>query len=301
MLLYSSEGKDPNSTVAFELDWTPHLGGTTLGTSNWIVPSGVTIVSTAKTNSTAIITLSGGTVRQSYRLTNRVTFTGGGTEDWTLDIRVEELSAVPQGPPFATISECQAVQPSAEGEEPIKVEMVLNQSSNWVAKLAPRPVALVSVVAVAMDAVQTTVPVLRIESFQAEGMIVIEGELIQYTGKLSSVYETITTGVGNLTGAMRGRRATVPAAHAFGVLVEEADYPLKAREAELSVFEWLWDTRGYKPSRTGVIGSESYSIDPGSIKEIVKATMGRYYNGGMRMGKVAVISSFPRNRAVKRW
>ncbi|MEJ7872156.1 MAG: hypothetical protein WKF67_07835 [Rubrobacteraceae bacterium] len=300
MLLYSSEGKDPNSTVAFELDWTPHLGGTTLGTSTWLVPSGITIVSTIKTDSTAIITLSGGTVRQSYRLTNRVNFVGGGTEDWTLDIRVEELSAVPQGPPFATISECQAVQPSAEGAEAIKIEMVLNQSSSWVAKLAPRPVPAVSTVVLAMDAVQTTVPVLKIESFRDEGMVVVEGELIQYTGRLSSIYETITTGPGNLTGAMRGRRATAPAAHAFGVLVEEADYPLRARDAELAVFEWLWDTRGYKPSRTGVVGSESYSIDPGSIKEIVKATMGRYYNGGMRMGKVAVMSSFPRVRA-SRW
>lgn len=293
-MLYSVEVKDPNATIGIELDWAPHLGGATIDDSDWFVPAGITPTGFDKTATTTSVGLTGGTLGSSYRLINRVTFTGGGNEDWTVDVPLEEPVVLPLGPPYATLSEAVKYQEKADGEEPLKVGMVLEDASDMVARFAPRPAAVTTQLSEAINSTQTTIPVKAADYLPDRGTLYVDSELIYYFGKTSTSGGTYTGGAGILAGAVRGRHTTTPASHSQDASVTEVDYALKARRAELVVFEWLWDTRGYKPARSGVVGSESYSIDMASIRDIVRQQMGRYYLGGQTKS-VPVVSAFPRN------
>jgi hypothetical protein len=300
-LPYSTYNKRPNAVEEVTLDWLPFIESGVILTSTWpVTPSGITVLSTSKTNTTTTIKLSGGVNGQGYRFVNDIT-TINGTHEWELMVYLSETTAVPVGPPYASVAEAQAIQPAAQGAEALKVDMVLQQASDWIAKLAPYKTTATATLSEAMDATQNTIPVPKIETFKPSGTVLIDSELIQYQGKLSSASETLYTGVGSLRSALRGRRATPPTTHALGASVTDVDYPLKARNAELALFEWLWETRGYKPSRTGVISSESYSIDPAQIREIIKGTMGSFYTGGAGMKSVPIVSSFPRSNRSRLW
>lgn len=82
--------KDPNAVLDYTIDWTRWLSGDQIVTSEWLVPTGLTKVADSKTASSATVWLSGGTAGQSYTVTNRITTTGGRTEDRSFTIRVEE-------------------------------------------------------------------------------------------------------------------------------------------------------------------------------------------------------------------
>lgn len=82
--------KDPNAILDYTIDWTRWLAGDQVATSEWLVPTGLTKVADSKTSSSATVWLSGGTAGQSYAVTNRITTTGGRTEDRSFTIRVEE-------------------------------------------------------------------------------------------------------------------------------------------------------------------------------------------------------------------
>jgi hypothetical protein len=82
--------KDPNAVLDYTIDWTRWLAGDQIATSEWLVPTGLTKVADTKTASSATVWLSGGTAGQSYTVTNRITTTGGRTEDRSFTIRVEE-------------------------------------------------------------------------------------------------------------------------------------------------------------------------------------------------------------------
>lgn len=300
-MAYSSVEKHPGAVLDYTYEWAGELDGDTISSSTFPnFPPGITLNSTTPGTNFVRIWLSGGTTDQDYAITNRIVTTGGRTMYWTLVVRVSDRSILPIGPPFATIAQAIEFQPKAEGEPALKIETVLEQAASWVAKLAPYPEPKKTILSLAMDATQSYVPIEKMEALPKEGTVRIENELIRYGWITPDVVGT-TKGPGRLSSAMRGRNATVPSAHTQGVAIEEADYPLKALGAELAVFEWLWDTRGYKPSRQGVIGSESYSIDPAQIEEIVRGTMGRFYTGGAKLGSVAVKSTFPQSQTARSW
>jgi hypothetical protein len=84
--------KDPNAVLDYEIDWSKWLPmGDTILTSEWLVADGIDMDSETNTNTTTTIWLSGGTAGQRYSLTNRITTTGGRTQDRTIVIRVKEL------------------------------------------------------------------------------------------------------------------------------------------------------------------------------------------------------------------
>lgn len=82
--------KDPNAVLDYSIDWTRWLAGDQVATSEWIIPSGLTRMADSKTSTSATVWLSGGSVGQSYTVTNRITTAAGRTEDRTFTIRVEE-------------------------------------------------------------------------------------------------------------------------------------------------------------------------------------------------------------------
>lgn len=82
--------KDPNAVLDYTVDWTRWLAGDQIATSEWLVPTGLTKMADTKAASSATVWLSGGTAGQSYTVTNRITTTGGRTEDRSFTLRVEE-------------------------------------------------------------------------------------------------------------------------------------------------------------------------------------------------------------------
>lgn len=80
--------KDPDEVLDYEIDWTSRLGGDTIVTSTWTVPTGVTKNSDTFTGSTTIVWLSGGTEPKTYGILNRITTAGGRTMDQTVDLTI---------------------------------------------------------------------------------------------------------------------------------------------------------------------------------------------------------------------
>lgn len=83
--------KDPNETIKIVFDWTSRLGGQTIATSVWVVPSGLTETAESETTTTATLTLPGGTAGIDYLVTNRITTSGGETIDRSAIIRCRDL------------------------------------------------------------------------------------------------------------------------------------------------------------------------------------------------------------------
>lgn len=295
---YSAVNKDPDGVADYSLDYSGDLGGAsaadTIATSTWTVPDGITQNSESHTTKTTTIWLSGGTLGQDYELLNRIVSVGGRTFDGILFVRATQHRTVPVGPPYATVAEATDYQPSAEGASAMKIEYVLQDASDIVQRLAPRPGGILAALSASMTDSQDTIPLKAADTLPTSGTVRIGTELLQYFGKTStgSAGGTYYRGAGNLVNAVRGRHATTAASHALDDVVELVDYPLKARRAELAVFEWLWATRGYIPSKTGVIASESYSIGP-EIMNIVKQAMGSYYAGKSK--SISVGSTFSKS------
>jgi hypothetical protein len=81
--------KDPDALLDYSFDWSPWLDSDTISTSTWIVPAGLTIVNEGRNVAVTYVWLSAGTVGARYTVTNRVTTTGGRTDDRSLVTNVE--------------------------------------------------------------------------------------------------------------------------------------------------------------------------------------------------------------------
>lgn len=83
--------QDPDALMDYTIDWGSRwLGTDTIATSEWIVPDGINMNTTSNTPTKATIWLSGGTLGESYDVTNRVTTDGGRIQDQTLRIVIKE-------------------------------------------------------------------------------------------------------------------------------------------------------------------------------------------------------------------
>lgn len=82
--------KDPDGIQDYVFNWAQKLNGDTISTSTFLLPDGLTSVSTSNTTTTATIFVSGGSAGAMYRITNRITTAGSRTRDWTYYIKVSE-------------------------------------------------------------------------------------------------------------------------------------------------------------------------------------------------------------------
>lgn len=83
--------KDPDATLDYMIDWTRWLGNDTIQSSEWFVPDGLTKTQEAAGDRTATVWLAGGTVGNTYAVTNRITTFGGRVQDQTIRIDVVSL------------------------------------------------------------------------------------------------------------------------------------------------------------------------------------------------------------------
>ena len=85
--------KDPNAVLDYSFDWSDWLAEfEEISTSTWVNPDGITINTSAKTATSTVVWLSGGTAGKTYRLTNRIVTTSNPTrtDDRTMTIEVSE-------------------------------------------------------------------------------------------------------------------------------------------------------------------------------------------------------------------
>ncbi len=77
---------DPDATVDFAINWSSWLDGDTIVTSVFLLPDGLTEVSSQHTDTVASIFVSGATRCRVYRITNRITTDVGRTMDKTIRV-----------------------------------------------------------------------------------------------------------------------------------------------------------------------------------------------------------------------
>lgn len=82
--------KDPDSTEDYAFYWVMDLDGDTISTSTFLLPDGLTEVSSTNDDTKTQIFVSGGTSGQTYRITNRIVTSGGRTFDKTIRILIRE-------------------------------------------------------------------------------------------------------------------------------------------------------------------------------------------------------------------
>lgn len=89
-MAFPSFTKDPQAVLDYKVDWSDWLDTDTIVTSDWTVPTGLTLELETNTTTIATAWLSGGTVATSYNVTNEITTADGRTDDRTITIKVKE-------------------------------------------------------------------------------------------------------------------------------------------------------------------------------------------------------------------
>ncbi len=82
--------KDSHDTLDYYVDWLTFLAGDTISASVWIVPVGIAQLSISNTTTRATIWLSGGTIGETYQITNRITTAGGRIKDQSIYVKIVE-------------------------------------------------------------------------------------------------------------------------------------------------------------------------------------------------------------------
>jgi hypothetical protein len=80
--------KSPTEKVVFAVDWADYLVADTITSSTWILPSGITQVTSNFTATRANIMLQGGTLGATYRVTNRINTSAGEIVEQSVDIQL---------------------------------------------------------------------------------------------------------------------------------------------------------------------------------------------------------------------
>lgn len=87
--------KDPAAVIDYAVDWqSAYLAGQAISQSDWSVapdePGGIAIAVAVTAAGRSVATLVGGRRGHLYRLTNRVSFSDGRSDERSLDVRVED-------------------------------------------------------------------------------------------------------------------------------------------------------------------------------------------------------------------
>lgn len=83
--------KDPAGTLDYSIDWADWLGDDSISSSSWTVPSGLVLGTSQVSPTVATAWLGGGTVGDSYYVTNHIVTAAGRVDDRSLIIKVEDL------------------------------------------------------------------------------------------------------------------------------------------------------------------------------------------------------------------
>lgn len=85
------EDKDPDEVLDYDCDWTTRLAGDTISTSTWTIkdPDAVLVINSQLHDaSTTTVWLAGGTLNETYELTNEIVTGAGRRMDQTVLLRI---------------------------------------------------------------------------------------------------------------------------------------------------------------------------------------------------------------------
>ena len=83
--------KDPNAVLDYSIEWAKWLAGDQIETSEWSTSDPALEASDGSNTVTRTTTwLSGGAAGQSYTVTNKITTTGGRTDERSFAIQVQD-------------------------------------------------------------------------------------------------------------------------------------------------------------------------------------------------------------------
>jgi hypothetical protein len=82
--------KDDDAVLDYGFDWSEWLGTDTIVSSVWTVPTGISQEAESETTTTTTVWLSGGTIGNTYTITNRIVTTAGRTDERSLRVYVAE-------------------------------------------------------------------------------------------------------------------------------------------------------------------------------------------------------------------
>ena len=83
--------KDPDAVLDYSVDWSKWLAGDQIQTSSWSVSDpALEAADDSNTTSRTVVWLAGGVVGQTYTVTNRITTSGGRTDERSLVIQVQD-------------------------------------------------------------------------------------------------------------------------------------------------------------------------------------------------------------------
>ncbi len=80
--------KDPTATLDYALDWAAWLATDTIASSNWVLPTDLTLARSEITPTQAIAWISGGVVGHTYNVVNTITTTAGREDSRSITISV---------------------------------------------------------------------------------------------------------------------------------------------------------------------------------------------------------------------
>ena len=86
----SNPMKDPNAVLDYSWDWTAWLDTGETITSHTLIPTGVTVESSAVVGSSVVAWISGGTAKSTASVTCRITTSDGRTDDRTMTLWIQE-------------------------------------------------------------------------------------------------------------------------------------------------------------------------------------------------------------------
>ena len=82
--------KDPDSTEWFKVPWSKRLGTAKISAVDYQVPAGLTKEAEAKTDDTASVKLSGGTLGETYTVVCRITTDDSQTLDFSFFVLIRQ-------------------------------------------------------------------------------------------------------------------------------------------------------------------------------------------------------------------
>ena len=81
--------KDPDAVLDYSVDWSAWLvDGDIIISSDWLPTTGITVVSSSFSTNATTVWVSDGVAGNKYGITNRITTSGGRTDDRTIYIKV---------------------------------------------------------------------------------------------------------------------------------------------------------------------------------------------------------------------
>jgi hypothetical protein len=85
--------KHPVSELDYQFDWSEWLDTDTITSSDWDVPTGLTLADETYNTTTATVWLSGGTNGTTYQVVNTIVTADGRTESKALTVQVTNSGA----------------------------------------------------------------------------------------------------------------------------------------------------------------------------------------------------------------